>query len=139
MTNVVPLKVGEILVPIKGSSWDLTGYTQAELISSATIHGAEQWWCKVIGKNGTTMTTFSTRLLRRGWVRRERFFKIGSTYKFNNRVTSDTYKILDVYEIENPLYSSNATSAFAVAKDRMTGRQYGISLSGSDFDIMVKV
>lgn len=131
MTAIVPLKIDEILVPIEGSSWDLNGYKQAKLVAKTELSDTEQWWCEITSRYATTMTTMSTRTLRTGWVRKPTFFQVGKTYTWS-RYDGETYLVKELFQIPNPQSRGEDVSAFAVVTNSW-GKQYGMSLSRSDF------
>ncbi|UJQ86908.1 hypothetical protein SEA_TREAT_73 [Streptomyces phage Treat] len=132
MTETVPLKIDEILVPKEGTTWDLNGYKQLKLVSVNKLAGTEQWWCEMTSRHGTTMTTFSTYTLRKGWVRKPTFFQVGKTYTWNAGYGGETFLVKEIFQIENPQSRGEDVSAFAVATNSW-GKQYGMSLSRSDF------
>ncbi|UVD39737.1 hypothetical protein SEA_ROSEPHARIE_74 [Streptomyces phage RosePharie] len=142
MTSTVPLKDGEVLVPIKGTTWADLGWKQLEIVSSTRSDGVTQYWVRMTDRNNiTTLNTLNLGTLRRGWERKEKFFKAGVEYRFahvSKFSVHDTYKVVELYQIDDPLTPGHAQAAFAVGKDGMTGRQYGTSLTLSDFEKMVR-
>lgn len=137
MTTVVPLKKGDRLVPNSSSTWGLS-WVEAEVMAVEFVNGIEQAWVRLKPKNGgsSTLNTISVQALRRGWERKPSFYKIGKSYVFQNGgFTPDTYKVVEVYAIENPLSPSYKFSAFAICTES-SGRQYGTSLNVSDFSRM---
>jgi hypothetical protein len=142
MASTVPLKVGDVLVPIKGTTWEALNWRQLEVMSQTRHKDVTQYWVKMMQENGTeTLHTLNLGTLRDGWTRKEKFFKVGSRYRFDTSkwVVSDEYRIMEVYTVSDPLTPDDDAVAFAVAKDAMTGKQYGTSLTRSDFDKMSKV
>jgi len=140
MTSTVPLKVGEVLVPIKGTTWDENQWKELEIMSSATVKGVSQYWVKMTDQHGfTTMNTLNISTLRSGWVRKDSFFKVGKTYKFasNKWTVSDLYRVIEVAHVDDPLTPSDDVIALAIAKESAYGRQYGTSLTRNDFSKMV--
>ena len=143
MTSTVPLKHGDVLVPLKGTAWDHNQWRELEVVSIAVVKGVTQHWVKMTDAHGfTTMDTLNLGTLRKGWTRKEKFFKIGATYQFanlNKFIVGDTYRVIEIYHIDDPMTSGHAQSAFAIAKDGLTGKQYGTSLTLSDFERMEKM
>lgn len=140
MTSIVPLNVGEVLVPIKGTTWDHNQWKELEIMSSATVKGVSQFWVKMTDQHGfTTMDTLNIGTLRKGWERKSTFFKVGKTYKFssNKWTVSDLYRVIEVAHVDDPLTPNDDVIAFVIAKDSMSGRQYGTSLTRNDFSKMV--
>ncbi len=140
MTSTVPLKPGEVLVPIKGTTWADLGWKQLEIVSTTRDKGVTHYWVRMTDRsNITTLNTLNLGTLRAGWERKEKFFKLGVRYKFANASkfsVHDTYKIVELYLVDDPLTPGHAQSAFAIGKDGMTGKQYGTSLTLSDFEKM---
>ena len=87
----------------------------------------------------TTMNTLNISTLRSGWVRKDSFFKVGKTYKFeaNKWTVSDLYRVIEVAHVDDPLTPNDDVIAFVIAKDAVSGRQYGTSLTRNDFSKMV--
>ncbi|ATW69365.1 hypothetical protein HWB40_gp27 [Streptomyces phage Manuel] len=140
MASTVPLKLGEVLVPIKGTTWDKNQWKELEIMSSATVKGVSQYWVKMTDQHGfTTMDTLNIGTLRSGWVRKDSFFKVGKTYKFeaNKWTVSDLYRVIEVAHVDDPLTPNDDVIAFVIAKDSVSGRQYGTSLTRNDFSKMV--
>src|SRR5690606_11108318 len=140
MTNTVPLKVGEVLVPIKGTTWDEKQWKELEIMSSATVKGVSEYWVKMTDQHGfARMNTLNISTLRSGWVRKDSFFKVGKTYKFasNKWTVSDLYRVIEVAHVDDPLTPSDDVNALAIAKESAYGRQYGTSLTRNDFSKMV--
>jgi hypothetical protein len=138
MTEVVPLKAGEILVPKKGTNWDLSRYKQIKLVAVSNVGDIEQWWCEVVSNYNTTMATFSTHALRKGWERKPSFFQVGKVYGFLRYDAGETFKVMDIYQMENPYPGSEGRVAMSIATDR-DGRNYGMTLSSNDFKKMREV
>lgn len=143
MTSSVPLKDGELLVPIKGTAWANNQWKELEILSSKAVKGITQYWVKMTDGHGfTTLDTLNIGTLRQGWERKEKFYRVGVKYKFASVAkfaVSDTYKIVEVYHIDNPLTPADSLMAFAVATDAMTQKNYGTSLTLSDFNKMVRL
>lgn len=140
MASTVPLKTGEVLVPIKGTTWDQNQWKELEIMSSATVKGVSQFWVKMTDQHGfTVMDTMNIGTLRRGWERKSTFFVVGKTYKFaaNKWTISDLYRVIEVAHVDDPLTPSDDVIAFVIAKDVTSGRQYGTSLTRNDFSKMV--
>ncbi|AZF95860.1 hypothetical protein SEA_OLICIOUS_73 [Streptomyces phage Olicious] len=132
MTETVPLKIDEILLPMEGSSWALSGYKQLKLVAKTELGGTEQWWCEITSRHATTMTTLSTYTLRQGWVRKPTFFQVGKTYTWSSGYSDETFLVKELFQIPNPQSRGEDVSAFAVVTDSW-GKQFGMSLSRSDF------
>lgn len=136
MTTVVPLKKGDRLVPKGDSTWALS-WTEAEVLAVETVNGTEQAWLKLKPKNGfSTLHTLTVDGLRKSWERKPTFYKIGESYTWQRvYINPETFKILDVYQVENPIAPGDKLSAFAICTDAY-GKQYGTSLNASDFSRM---
>lgn len=133
MTEIVPLKKGDVLVPLKDSAW--SAYKEARVIAVETIRGVEQAWVDTIPAYGgiSTLNVLSVNTLRRGWERKPTFFQVGKEYVWQRvYVNAETYKIMDIYQIENPATHDGHLSAFAIVTDAY-GKQFGSSLTVGDF------
>lgn len=137
MTTVVPLKKGDRLVPNPSSTWGLS-WVEAEVMAVEFVGGIEQAWIKLTPKSGgsSTLNTISVDTLRRTWQRKPTFYKIGGSYVWQRvYVNPETFKILDVFQVQNPATPGDKFSAFAICTDSY-GKQYGTSLNASDFSRM---
>lgn len=136
MTTVVPLKKGDLLVPKAGSSWNIS-WVEAEVMAVEFINGIEQAWVKLKPKSGpSAMNTLSVQALRKGWERKPTFYKIGESYTWQRAyVNPETFKIMDVYEVESPAAPDDRFYAFAICTDSY-GKQCGTSLNAYDFSRM---
>lgn len=132
----VPLKADDILVPSKLTSWDAS-FREVRVVSVTAIKGKEYAWLEWTPKTGSTfLDTLSVEDLRKGFVRKPSFFRLGKTYKFPGS-RDDTWTILDLYQIDNPTSWSGRQKAVArmVQPDGMTDIQ---TLSVHDFQRMVE-
>lgn len=137
MTNVVPLKKGDRLVPQLGSTWAIS-WAEAEVLDVQFVNGIEQAWVKLSrggGSTSWTLNSISVNALRKGWERKPSFYQIGKTYEWSSSYATEKFKILDIYLMDNPVIPSEKHVAFAFATDAY-GKQYGTSLSASDFKRM---
>lgn len=136
MTNVVPLKKGDVLVPQSDSTWSVN-WVEGEIIDVTTVNGVKQAWINLKPVNGSsTLHTLTVEGLRKSWKRKPTFYSIGKTYTWRRATLhTETFKIMDVFSVENPLSSDYRFSAFAIVTD-YTGKRYGTSLNVSDFNRM---
>lgn len=85
----------------------------------------------------TFLDTLSVENLRKGFVRKPNFFRLGKTYKFPTG-RKDTWTILDLYEVDNPVEWGGKRKA--VARMVQPNGQADIQTLGIfDFDRMVEV
>lgn len=133
MTVTVPLKKGDLLVPNDGGTWE-RNYVEAEVRAVETIRGVDQAWVDLKGRaGGSTLHSLSVATLRAGWTRKPTFFQVGKSYTWVRvYLNPETFKVMDTYAIENPMSQGDALSAFAIVTNQY-GKQYGTSLSTSDF------
>lgn len=134
MTAIVPLKEGEVLVPIDGSAWQ-SRWKEIKLISCHWFKNTTYWWVEMTDKSGSThIDTMNVGTLRTNWERKEKFYKVGKVYKFPNR--EDTWTVLDLYEVARPAYGNKVK---AVARmDTPAGLSDIQTLSADDFRRMVR-
>ena len=66
------------------------------------------------------------------------FFKVGSTYKFNNIYSKDLYKIIELHQVDDAIDEGNETVALATCTTP-EGKNMLALLTGNDFPHMVKV
>ena len=132
------LKVGLKLKPTMSSMFRLT-FSEAELIQRTEHNGSTYWWAKATALSGiVTLETFSAQALAL-WEPVPTFFQVGKKYISVNATTHYAkYKVLDVYEVDNP--ESEADRITAVAKiTQSDGREYISTLGVSDFARMKEV
>lgn len=135
MTDIVPLRAGEVLVP-KPGLW--TSFMEVETYSSRQFKGKTYWWVEMTSVGGAShLDTLSEDTLRKGFVRKPSFYRVGKKYKF--RGLRDTiWTILDVYVIDpdNP----NSESIAVARKSEPSWGGVGIErLTKNDFSRMEEV
>ena len=136
MSAVVPLAVGEILVPKPGSAWTYN-YTQVKVLAVTEKNGRKYYWLEMSPKGGSSTFFDSLRedSMRSGWQRKPKFFQIGKTYKFKSGARADKWMVMDLYLTDNPVHSANKAVAWMVTS---TGERDLQTLSQSDFERMVE-
>lgn len=136
--TLVPLKEGEVLVPVKGTAW-ATRWKELRLVNSHRFKGVTYWWVEMTSTGGDAhLDTMSIGTLRTTWERKAKFYQIGKTYKFRNVGRTDTWTVLDIYTVDKVAIFDSKHKAVA-RMDTADGMQDIQTLSQADFDRMVEV
>lgn len=126
-------KVGDKLRPKTTSS-----YASGEVVSIGRVGGVASYWVRYTYTTGVEgFLTFREHAMDRTWELAPQFFEVGKVYRFKDE-PGVTHKVLDIYQVDNPLGEDERVAAVAVATNS-SGKQYIHTLVVRSFNYMETV
>ena len=120
------ISIGDKVVAEKGGIYQTTRGV-CEVIG---LHDNMAW---LLDKNGKRFEVVWS-IVESMWEKPATFFRLGKKYKFAGR--NATWEILDLYEVDEPMYAK--VKAIALMTDLDTGKEDIQTLNDGDFDRMVE-